>query len=239
MRNYYNLKKAEEAKGKEDDTSSEFSVNDHALSDVVESELDAEGFDAEKWVKEVLGKEDLGGVLRAYGGILSDIRALDAEKKALVYDNYSKLIAATETIRKMRANMDPLNPMASTLDPAIAAIYQRANTIKEELRNSLPKNLRQEIEMDEDKRKEAEKRRRMQEAVRRVLDTPERLRVLVNEGRIEEAKEAWVPVLRVLEGWKEKGQGGKEVQECIDDGEAALRGDPPSEKSWVNIKSKR
>lgn len=30
-----------------------------------------------------------------------EIRALDGEKKALVYDNYSKLIAAVETIRKV------------------------------------------------------------------------------------------------------------------------------------------
>lgn len=31
-----------------------------------------------------------------------DIRSLDGERKALVYDNYSKLIAATDTIRKVR-----------------------------------------------------------------------------------------------------------------------------------------
>lgn len=30
-----------------------------------------------------------------------DIRSLDGEKKALVYDNYSKLITATDTIRKV------------------------------------------------------------------------------------------------------------------------------------------
>lgn len=30
-----------------------------------------------------------------------EIRGLDGERKALVYDNYSKLIAATETIRKV------------------------------------------------------------------------------------------------------------------------------------------
>lgn len=34
------------------------------------------------------------------GTVLLDIRGLDGERKALVYDNYSKLIAATDTIRK-------------------------------------------------------------------------------------------------------------------------------------------
>lgn len=32
---------------------------------------------------------------------LAEIRGLDGERKALVYDNYSKLIAATDTIRKV------------------------------------------------------------------------------------------------------------------------------------------
>lgn len=31
-----------------------------------------------------------------------EIRGLDGERKALVYDNYSKLITATDTIRKVR-----------------------------------------------------------------------------------------------------------------------------------------
>lgn len=30
-----------------------------------------------------------------------EIKGLDGERKALVYDNYSKLIAATDTIRKV------------------------------------------------------------------------------------------------------------------------------------------
>lgn len=131
----------------------------------------------------------------------------------------------------MRANMDPLNPMASTLDPAIAAIYTKASAIKSDLRQSLPPNLRQEAEMDDEERSKAEKKRRQKEAVGRVLKTPERLREMVREGRVEEARECWLPVLRILEGWKSKGQGGSEVQDCIDDGEAALRGEPAGEKS--------
>ncbi len=30
-----------------------------------------------------------------------EIRSLDGERKALVYDNYSKLIAATDTIKRV------------------------------------------------------------------------------------------------------------------------------------------
>lgn len=34
-------------------------------------------------------------------GARAEIRGFDGERKALVYDNYSKLIAATDTIRKV------------------------------------------------------------------------------------------------------------------------------------------
>jgi hypothetical protein len=73
----------------------------------------------------------------------TDIRALDAEKKALVYDNYSKLISATETIHRMRANMDPLTPTALTLSPAIAEIYERASQLRESMTPSTPTQLSQ------------------------------------------------------------------------------------------------
>lgn len=156
-----------------------------------------------------------------------------------MYDNYSKLIAATETIRKMRANMDPLNPMASTLDPAIAQIYERANAAKADLRASMTPTQQAEAEMSDEDREKSVKRRRARDMVRKVLDTPERLRTLIAEGNMEEAKTEWQPALKILETWKINGQGGMDVQDCIDDGEAALRGEPPNQGSWINIKAKR
>lgn len=65
------------------------------------SEIDTEGFDADAYVKAKLKDSSLEELLRTYTRVLGEIRALDAEKKALVYDNYSKLITATETIRKV------------------------------------------------------------------------------------------------------------------------------------------
>jgi len=67
--------------------------------------------------------------MRVEAGLVSDIRTLDGEKKALVYDNYSKLIAATDTIRKMRTGMDPLTPTTATLAPAIAHIAESARAL--------------------------------------------------------------------------------------------------------------
>lgn len=120
----------------------------------------------------------------------------------------------------MRANMDPLNPMASTLDPAIAQIYSQASSIRETLRESAPK--------PEDAKKRDEERarkRRTRELVSEVLDTPSRMRALLEEGRVEEAEEAWRLPRKLLLMWKERGVGGKDVDTILADGEAALKGE--------------
>ncbi|THV46496.1 hypothetical protein BGAL_0381g00030 [Botrytis galanthina] len=235
LREYYNLRKGQDAPT--DDAASEVS-SIHFDSEVQESEMDKDGFDGEKYVKEVLEKQTLGELLRTYNGVLTDIRALDAEKKALVYDNYSKLITATETIRKMRTNMDPLNPVASTLDPAIASIYERAEKIKVELKEGIPESQRRLMEMGSEERAVFQKKQNMKKLVLQVLETPEKLRSLVAGGNEDEARLEWEKVLTLLRRWKERGVGGSDVQACIEDGEAALRGEPPNEKSWVNIRAK-
>lgn len=69
-------------------------------SEVPASELDGPDFDPEEHVSKVVAGSSLEELLRLYTRVVGEVRALDAEKKALVYDNYSKLITATETIRK-------------------------------------------------------------------------------------------------------------------------------------------
>ncbi|KAG9243977.1 Vps51/Vps67-domain-containing protein [Calycina marina] len=237
LREYYNLKKATAADDIPDNASEASFMHDY--SEVQESEMDSPSFNATTYIKHVLETQTLGELLKTYNGVLTDIRALDAEKKALVYDNYSKLITATETIRRMRLNMDPLNPMARTLDPAIAGIYERAEGIKEELKESMSALDRKRMEMGEEE-KEAEKRKqRAREVVGRTLDTPEKMRGLVEDGKKDEARILWASTLALLKRWKERGVGGENVQDCIDDGKAALRGETPSDKSWVNVKAAR
>ncbi|CAN8104958.1 unnamed protein product [Discula destructiva] len=205
------------------DTDSTGDAAETSYSEVALSEIDVEGFDADAFVKAKLQDTSLGDLLKTYARVLGEIRALDAEKKALVYDNYSKLITATETIRKMRENMDPLNPMASTLDPAIAQIYSQAASIREAMRESAPKP-------EETAKIEADraKRRRTRELVTEVLETPVRIRALMRDGKVEEAEEAWSLPKQLLLKWKERGLGGQDVDACLAEGEAALQGDEAS-----------
>lgn len=185
LRDYYNLKpgSAEESKDVPPTPT---------LDPEIESELDKEGFNAEDYVKLILAKEGLEGVMRVEAGLVSEIRTLDGEKKALVYDNYSKLIAATDTIRKMRTNMDPLTPATATLTPAIAHIAETATALSESLK-------KQHVNTGGDS--ERQKRLEQKEFVKWVLDAPDRLSRLVKEGRREEAEGEWSRVLTLLEKW--------------------------------------
>ena len=119
----------------------------------------------------------------------------------------------------MRSNMDPLNPMAATLDPAIAHIYSQALSIRDALRESAPKP------EDTKSQQEAQARKkRARELVAGVLDTPERIRALAQDGRAEEAREAWALPRQLLLAWKQKGIGGADVDACLAEGDAAVKG---------------
>ncbi|KAM3543548.1 hypothetical protein ARSEF1564_003495 [Beauveria bassiana] len=225
LREYYNLRNAAAAAAAASSPPPPRIGVELPDSEVPVSDLDIPGFTTDEYVAKAVAENSLEDLLRLYTRVVGEVRALDAEKKALVYDNYSKLIAATETIRKMRSNMDPLNPMASTLNPAIAQIYSQAAKIRETLRASIPAP-----DSDQGKqRAAAQRRKRTRELAVQVLATPERLRRLVAEGKLAEARKQWERPRRLLQTWHDKGFGGDEVQACIDEGDAAVAAPTSSE----------
>jgi hypothetical protein len=118
--------------------------------------------------------------------------------------------------------MDPLNPMATTLDPAIAQIYSQASAIRDALRESVPKSDTAKQAAEELR----QQRLRTKQLALEVLETPDKLRVLVNDGRLEDARQKWKAPRKLLQTWKEQGLGGDDVEACIADGDGALRGEP-------------
>jgi len=91
LRNFYNLDKTRSAST---------------------TDLDREGFDGKDYVDKIVREKNLNTLITMENDLVQgmsrqtlvdqDIRNLDGERKSLVYDNYNKLIAATETIRKVR-----------------------------------------------------------------------------------------------------------------------------------------
>ncbi|POS84665.1 hypothetical protein EPUL_002767 [Erysiphe pulchra] len=198
------------------------------------SELDQPNFDVQAFVKRVLEGQTLVELLATYNSLLGEIRALDSEQKALVYDNYSKLITATETIARMRGCVESGEEptITRTLSVVIDDIFSKAEVLKkniDKVSGSLVEKQKAEAKM---------KKIKARNVARRVLDTPEKVRRLVREGNHDEAQKVWEEVKVILLKWKDREVGGPDVIDCLEDGERALRGEPPSEKSWVNIKDK-
>jgi hypothetical protein len=59
---------------------------------------------------------------------------------------------------------------------------------------------------------------------REVVKVPGRVRRLVEEGRLDEARREWEVPRRLLVRWRERGVGGEDVAALIEEGDAALRG---------------
>ncbi|KAI9796443.1 MAG: hypothetical protein M1825_000622 [Sarcosagium campestre] len=207
------------------------------------SELDLSGFDPDVYVEQLLQRQGLEGVLRAESGLIGgefeaypfchfvstkvfsgrltdvcmrvEIRALEGERSALVYDNYSKLISATDTIRKMRTSMDPLAPTTATLAPAmshIAALSAALSTSLQEERPSIGR-------ADTSDKLDAERQRAI---VQNALEAPDRVRLLMQQGQADEAARAWKTVTALLDQWGDDVGG---VQELRQQGELALKVD--------------
>ncbi|KAJ5692506.1 hypothetical protein N7462_001929 [Penicillium macrosclerotiorum] len=177
------------------------------------TELDNADFEPQRYVDHLLSTSSLSTILKAENTLVGDIRTLDGERKALVYDNYSKLIRAVETIGKMRKSMDergaPLT-MTKTLGPAIAFVAETASSLIKE-------GEEQRRQMKEEREAESGSNTKVteKETVRWVLGTPDRLQALLAEEKQEEAEKDWKEIQQLLDAWGQV-KGVAEIRETCE-----------------------
>lgn len=70
------------------------------------SGLDSAAFDADRYLSQLLRSTRLDGLLSKHVEMSTEIKFLDSDMQMLVYENYNKFIAATDTIRSMKSNVD-------------------------------------------------------------------------------------------------------------------------------------
>jgi vacuolar protein sorting-associated protein 51 len=204
LRDYYNIRSStgDAATVSASPTGAPRSTGANELSGspliTVTSELDSPEFDAQQYIDQLLATSSLSTVLKAENTLVGDIRTLDGERKALVYDNYSKLIRAVETIGTMRQSMEergaPLT-MTKTLGPAVAFVAETAGGLIKE-----GEELRRRVQ--DAKSKVTVNKTAEQETVEWVLATPGRLRQYLHDGKTEQAQEDWTEVDGLLQSWK-------------------------------------
>ena len=170
--------------------------------------LDSPDFSPESYVTSLMSTSSLYSILRAESALVSEIKNLDGERKALVYDNYSKLIRATETIAQLQKGMDDSSgsggglKFIGTLIPAVEKVAETAKDIQSS-------------------RQESHGRRRALErgTVHWVLDAPQRFASLAENGRADQVLDEWEDVRALLDSWKHV-KGTEEVRKSC---EAALQ----------------
>jgi vacuolar protein sorting-associated protein 51 len=231
LRDYYNLKsKAPSAAGgpEQRNVSRTTSITSIASDSTVTSsaaigeapsslttQLDDPNFDASAYVAETLKTAGLRDILKIESALVSEVRTLDGERKALVYDNYSKLIKAVGTIAEMQKGMHKdieQDRFASALGKkreqpvGLDGVKEVGQKLEELL--TLMKELSPRESAEKTSDSAAREQTRQKETVRWALAAPQRLQQLLDEGQREKAEHLCTTVLELTANWK--GVGGAE-----------------------------
>ncbi|KAI9144620.1 exocyst complex component Sec5-domain-containing protein [Paraphysoderma sedebokerense] len=103
-------------------------------------DIDSVSFEVDKHLKILLNEKQLPGLLKKDNYLIMEIKQLDGDMKTLVYENYSKFISATDTIRKMKSNVENMESEFELLSRKISTITEQASNV-----NSFLSERRQKI----------------------------------------------------------------------------------------------
>lgn len=191
------------------------------------------------------GQTALIALLKTEAKLVSDIRRLDAERKALVYDNYSKLIAASDTIAQVMSGAgagasasagvasisSPAvagsgNPVpdavtsTATLAPDLARIVATAQAIQ--AAHAQPSSQQRGADTEDPDTADADADaglllERKRETVRWVLAAPRRLAELQERGdATDEVDAEWGRIEKILDGWEGVAGVAELREKCLD-----------------------
>ncbi|KAL7411533.1 Vps51/Vps67-domain-containing protein [Mrakia frigida] len=124
-------------------------------------DLDSTSFDPHIYYTSLIKSSSLSRLIKTENDLDSQIRLLDSERHALIYNNHQDLVAASDTIQKMNAHTSPLADSLDLIRSSFSTISQLTASV------SLPP---------------APPSAATSRVVREVADLPERLSDLVALG---------------------------------------------------------
>ncbi|KAG0299546.1 Vacuolar protein sorting-associated protein 51, partial [Dissophora globulifera] len=131
LRNYYGLQQADGAN--QDGSKESSSAQTGLVSKADPYDLDSHAFEVDKYMHKLFVEKQLPGLVQSDNELVADIRQLDGDMKTLVYENYSKFLSATDTINKMKSNVDNLESEMSRLTENISKIATSSSAIHSSL----------------------------------------------------------------------------------------------------------
>ena len=234
LRDYYNLSTATPSTNVVPATPQ---TNHTAVPDTSSAVYDSPDFNATEYVSSLLRDDGLAKIMRTEAELLSDIRGLDGEKKALVYDNYSKLIDATETIGRVREMLEvealtgekkkEMDVVKKIMEPEEKGEVDGKGKLDELVGRVIEIASQGHVNVAEadssqkqrsDSGSKGDKHNQQKATVRWVLGTPRRIEQALNDGDRDRAEKNWNEVKPLLDKWK----GVKGTQDLVTKCESLL-----------------
>ena len=102
-------------------------------SSVDPCDIDGASFDVEQYMEEAMQGERMKQMLEKTSNIRGEVKQLDNDMQMLVYENYTKFIKATDTIGRMRDDVDGMEDEMQSLAATITKISEGSNRINTNL----------------------------------------------------------------------------------------------------------
>ncbi|KAF0447367.1 Vacuolar protein sorting-associated protein 51 [Gigaspora margarita] len=96
-------------------------------------DIDNSAFEAEHYCNVLLIEKHLSELIQRDNDLSTEIRQLDGDMKTLVYENYNKFISATDTIRKMKSNVESMESEMDQLSKSISNISNVTSLVNDAL----------------------------------------------------------------------------------------------------------
>ena len=97
-------------------------------------DMDSTSFDPDSYMQRLIKDNSLAALMNHEGNVVRQIHSLDSDMQTLVYENYNKFIAATDTIKKMRVDFRTTDDDMAELEDKMAAITKQSARVSDSLR---------------------------------------------------------------------------------------------------------
>ncbi|PRP80416.1 hypothetical protein PROFUN_11962 [Planoprotostelium fungivorum] len=169
---------------------------------MVDTTIDGEQFDANKHFHKLLKEKTLTELLQTDQQLNGEVKKLDSDMKTLVYENYNKFISATDTIRKMKTNVENMEEEMRRLSGTMDMISLNSDRINGTLSNRREKimqlggvhNLLNKLQF--------------------LVDLPHRLRKCIQVEAYNQAVQAYKQSTAVLRKYEHLPSFGAIYKEC-------------------------
>ncbi|CAG8458102.1 10211_t:CDS:2 [Paraglomus brasilianum] len=96
-------------------------------------DIDNSAFEGDSYFSKLLVENNLSALMQRDNDLSTETRQLDGDMKTLVYENYSKFISATDTIRKMKSDVEKMESEMHDLTKSMANISEVCSSVNSAL----------------------------------------------------------------------------------------------------------